>query len=64
LRAPIGLDIGAETPAEIAVAIAAELIARRRRGVGSAGTWARDAGGPVETRRAIAPVGDAEPELR
>ena len=32
LRAPIGLDLGAETPEEIAVAIAAELVARRRRG--------------------------------
>jgi xanthine dehydrogenase accessory factor len=30
LRAPIGVDIGAETPAEIAVAILAELIATRR----------------------------------
>ena len=30
LHAPIGLDIGAETPAEIAVAIAAELVAVRR----------------------------------
>lgn len=30
LRAPIGVDIGAETPAEIAVAILAELIAARR----------------------------------
>jgi xanthine dehydrogenase accessory factor len=30
VRAPIGLDIGAETPAEIAVSIAAELIAVRR----------------------------------
>lgn len=34
LRAPIGLDIGAETPAEIAVAIVAELIAVRRGGSG------------------------------
>lgn len=33
LRAPIGLDIGAETPEEIAVAIAAELVAVRRRAV-------------------------------
>ena len=40
LRAPIGLDLGAETPEEIAVAIAAELIARRRRGVSAPGTWA------------------------
>jgi xanthine dehydrogenase accessory factor len=30
VRAPIGLDIGAVTPAEIAVSIAAELIAVRR----------------------------------
>lgn len=34
LRAPIGLDIGAETPAEIAVAIVAELVAVRRGGSG------------------------------
>lgn len=39
LRAPIGLDIGAETPEEIAVAIAAELVALRRRGVAGAGDW-------------------------
>jgi xanthine dehydrogenase accessory factor len=32
LSAPIGLDLGSETPAEIAVAVAAELVARRRRG--------------------------------
>ena len=31
LHAPIGLDIGAETPAEIAVSIAAELIAVRHQ---------------------------------
>jgi xanthine dehydrogenase accessory factor len=39
LRAPIGLDLGAETPEEIAIAIAAELIACRRRGAPSAGDW-------------------------
>jgi xanthine dehydrogenase accessory factor len=39
LRAPIGLDIGAETPEEIAIAIAAELVARRRRGDSSVGDW-------------------------
>ncbi len=31
LHAPIGLDIGAETPEEIAIAVVAELIAERRR---------------------------------
>lgn len=31
LRGPVGVDVGAETPEEIAVAIAAELIAVRRR---------------------------------
>jgi xanthine dehydrogenase accessory factor len=40
LRAPVGLDVGAESPAEIAVAIAAQLIAVRRRGQASAGAWA------------------------
>ncbi len=39
LRAPIGLDLGAETPEEIAIAIAAELVARRRRGVPATGDW-------------------------
>ena len=32
MSAPIGLDLGSETPAEIAVAVAAELVMRRRRG--------------------------------
>ena len=40
LRAPIGLDIGAETPEEIAIAIAAELVACRRRGGPRVGDWA------------------------
>lgn len=35
VRAPIGLDIGARTPAEIAVAVVAELIASRRGGTGA-----------------------------
>jgi xanthine dehydrogenase accessory factor len=39
VRAPIGLDIGAETPEEIAIAIAAELVTWRRRGVPTAGDW-------------------------
>jgi xanthine dehydrogenase accessory protein XdhC len=38
LNAPIGLDLGAETPEEIAIAIAAELVARRRS-AGRVGDW-------------------------
>lgn len=34
VRTPIGLDIGAETPAEIAVAVAAEIVLAERRGSG------------------------------
>jgi xanthine dehydrogenase accessory factor len=39
LRAPVGLNVGAETPEEIAVAIAAELIAVRRLGVPVVEAW-------------------------
>jgi xanthine dehydrogenase accessory factor len=42
VKAPLGLDIGAETPAEIAVSIAAELI-RERSGSGSGTTLAEQA---------------------
>jgi xanthine dehydrogenase accessory factor len=40
LRAPVGLNVGAETPEEIAVAIAAELIAVRRLGAPAVEAWA------------------------
>jgi xanthine dehydrogenase accessory factor len=39
LRAPVGLDVGAETPEEIAVAVVAQLVALRRRGEPAAGAW-------------------------
>jgi xanthine dehydrogenase accessory factor len=35
IHAPVGLDIGAETPEEIAVAVAAELVLSRRGGTGT-----------------------------
>ena len=62
LSAPIGLDIGAETPDEIAIAIAAELVARRRRGAATVGDWTArkrsdaDPPGPRESARCLASV--------
>jgi xanthine dehydrogenase accessory factor len=42
IRAPIGLDIGAVTPEEVALAIMAEIVAERRGGTGSSlSTWRR-----------------------
>ncbi|HSM59329.1 MAG TPA: XdhC family protein [Longimicrobiales bacterium] len=35
IHAPVGLDVGAETPEEIAVAVAAELVKARRGGTGA-----------------------------
>ena len=40
LHAPIGLNVGAESPFEIAVAILAELIQVRRSHSGSVSDWA------------------------
>ncbi|NWG00189.1 MAG: XdhC family protein [Thermoanaerobaculaceae bacterium] len=49
VHAPIGLDIGAETPAEIALAIAAEIVGVFKGGVGQGrGGGARGAGTPAE----------------
>lgn len=55
LHAPVGLNLGAETPEEIAIAIAAELVAIRRRGATHATDWsparvARD-DGELEAKR-------------
>jgi xanthine dehydrogenase accessory factor len=42
IRAPIGLDIGAVTPEEVALAIMAEIVAERRGGTGSSlSAWRR-----------------------
>ncbi|GHJ41074.1 XdhC family protein [Streptomyces sp. TS71-3] len=41
LRSPIGLDLGARTPQETAVSIAAEIVAHRRGGTGAPLTGAR-----------------------
>jgi xanthine dehydrogenase accessory factor len=44
LRAPVGLDIGADSPGEIAVSVVAEVIAQRR---GVSGGSISDRAGPI-----------------
>lgn len=55
LRSPIGLDLGARTPEETAIAVAAEIVAHRRGGSGSPLTTTR---GPIhhEGKGSIPPV--------
>jgi xanthine/CO dehydrogenase XdhC/CoxF family maturation factor len=57
VHTPIGLDIRAETPEEIAVAIMAEVIQVRR---GQAGPYGGGSGRPMrevkKTRRGVAPA--------
>jgi xanthine dehydrogenase accessory factor len=43
VRAPIGLDIGAVSPEEVALAILAEIVLERRGGLGAPlSSWRRD----------------------
>jgi xanthine/CO dehydrogenase XdhC/CoxF family maturation factor len=37
VKSPIGLDLGAETPREIALAVMGEIVATRRRGAAGHG---------------------------
>ena len=53
LHAPIGLDIGAETPGEIALAIVSEVTACRRE---RSGGFLRDGRGPIHQREPILTV--------
>lgn len=49
VRAPVGLDIGAVTPEEVALAIMAEIVAERRGGKGgSLSEWRRESEGKGE----------------
>jgi hypothetical protein len=61
LRAPIGLNLGAETPEKIAVAIVAQLVAFRRRGVAAAAAWTpvRADAGARRRRNAMTATGAA-----
>ncbi|MER7572356.1 XdhC/CoxI family protein [Streptomyces sp. NPDC126514] len=54
LRSPIGLDLGARTPEETALSIAAEIVANRRGGSGASLTGAHT---PIHHDMAPAPAG-------
>ncbi|WP_030619537.1 XdhC family protein [Streptomyces fulvoviolaceus] len=51
LHSPIGLDLGAHTPEETAISIAAEIVAHTHRGSGTPLTWST---GPIHRRRTAA----------
>ena len=65
LRAPIGLAIGAETPEEIAVSVAAEMIPARRAALGLAGQGATITHiAPGRQSHRVRPAGSRTPFLR
>jgi xanthine dehydrogenase accessory factor len=61
VRGPIGVAIGAETPAEIAVSIAAELVAVRRGVITTAIEAAKAARAPNLTSTTTEPIREREP---
>jgi xanthine dehydrogenase accessory factor len=65
VHAPVGLDIGAITPEEIAVAITAELIAVRRHASAALPhlSWFKAAGSEGDTDSAIETLEEREPDL-
>ena len=59
IRAPVGLDIGAETPEEIAVAVGAELVLIRRGGSGAPLTQVEEVARRFFSSKEPAPTGSA-----
>ena len=59
LHAPVGFNLGAETPEEIAIAIAAELVAVRRLGVPAPASWPGERSATAPSSAGGKAVGDA-----
>ena len=60
-RAPIGLDLGGQTPGEVSLSILAQIVAERHGKVETLGTSALSIAAPIMTGDTAAATGAAEP---